>query len=154
LGLGPWLARLGQAGTTALAGACGLILGVCCVGGLAVPVFELGYRGSPDEEPLLEFVKQNHRRGDVYMIPADFPAPWNGRPGVFSSNFTPPPRTGQAGGFIAIDLQRFRLATGAPIYVDFKAIPYKDTEVLEWYQRMRLCTSIYTSPRTADAKLA
>lgn len=35
-------------------------------------------------------------------------------------------------------LQDFRLATGAPALVDFKSIPYRDVEVLEWYERLRL----------------
>jgi hypothetical protein len=33
-------------------------------------------------------------------------------------------------------LETFRLATGAPIYADYKSHPYKDAEVLEWYQRL------------------
>lgn len=32
-------------------------------------------------------------------------------------------------------MQDFRLATGAPIYVDFKSIPYAQTEILEWRRR-------------------
>ena len=35
------------------------------------------------------------------------------------------------------DLQTFRLGTGAPIYADHKSHPYKDAEVLEWYQRLK-----------------
>ena len=30
-----------------------------------------------------------------------------------------------------------RLRTGAPIYVDFKSIPYKDDEVVEWRDRLK-----------------
>ena len=32
-----------------------------------------------------------------------------------------------------MDFQRFRLATGAPIFIEFKAIPYKDIEVRSYY---------------------
>jgi hypothetical protein len=32
-------------------------------------------------------------------------------------------------------MQDFRLATGAPIYVDFKSIPYAQSEILEWRRR-------------------
>jgi len=32
-------------------------------------------------------------------------------------------------------LERFRLYTGAPIFVDRKSIPYKDLELAEWYAR-------------------
>ena len=40
-------------------------------------------------------------------------------------------------------MQDFRLATGAPIFVDFKSIPYQDTDVLEWYRRVRLANRFY-----------
>ena len=42
-----------------------------------------------------------------------------------------------------IDLQRFRLYTGVPILVDFKSIPYKDVEVLEWYRRLEWTQQVY-----------
>src|SRR5262249_19771991 len=42
-----------------------------------------------------------------------------------------------------VDLQRFRLFTGAPIYVDFKSIPYKDIEVLEWRERVEWNYKLY-----------
>jgi len=40
-------------------------------------------------------------------------------------------------------LQEFRLATGAPILVDFKSIPYRDVDVLEWRDRLRLVDFVY-----------
>ena len=40
-------------------------------------------------------------------------------------------------------LQDFRLRTGAPIVVDSKAIPYRDVEVIEWFDRLRLARLIY-----------
>jgi len=43
-----------------------------------------------------------------------------------------------------IKMQDFRLETGAPVYVDFKSIPYKDVEVLEWYRRVQLAQEFYT----------
>jgi hypothetical protein len=36
---------------------------------------------------------------------------------------------------IPFKMQDFRLAAGAPAFVDFKAIPYRSDEVLEWYHR-------------------
>lgn len=45
--------------------------------------------------------------------------------------------------FIPPKLQDFRLATGAPILVDFKSIPYVDTEVIEWYERLRIAQNFY-----------
>ena len=40
-------------------------------------------------------------------------------------------------------MQDFRLFTGAPVYVDFKSIPYKDADVLEWYRRVQLADRFY-----------
>ena len=40
-------------------------------------------------------------------------------------------------------LQEFRLVTGAPVVVDFKSIPYRDVDVLEWYERLRLVDFVY-----------
>jgi hypothetical protein len=42
-----------------------------------------------------------------------------------------------------VKMQDFRLETGAPAYIDFKSIPYKDTDVLEWYRRVRLADRFY-----------
>ena len=51
---------------------------------------------------------------------------------------------------VPVKMQDFRLVTGAPIYIDFKSIPYKDTDVLEWYRRQRLAGKFY---RTKDCEL-
>ncbi|MDX1600489.1 MAG: DUF6798 domain-containing protein [Anaerolineales bacterium] len=40
-------------------------------------------------------------------------------------------------------LQPFRLETGAPAFVDFKSIPYRDAEVIEWHERVRLARFFY-----------
>ena len=40
-------------------------------------------------------------------------------------------------------LQDFRLVTGAPIVADFKSIPYRGDEVLDWYERNRLLGFFY-----------
>lgn len=143
---GPRFERFGPTPAAIGRAACGLILVACVVVGLAVPIFELGYRTNHDESPTLEFVRATHKPGDVYLIPVDIPKAGGPR-GAASTNFTPAPRTG--GGLIAIDLQSFRLSTGAPIYVDFKSIPYKDEEVLAWYRRVVWCKDIY-----ADKALA
>lgn len=44
-----------------------------------------------------------------------------------------------------VKMQDFRLETGAPAFVDFKSIPYKDTDVLEWYRRERLGDRFYAN---------
>lgn len=42
-----------------------------------------------------------------------------------------------------LSMEEFRLATGAPILADFKAIPYRAEEVIEWYRRVRLIDWFY-----------
>ncbi len=46
-------------------------------------------------------------------------------------------------------LQDFRLETGAPILVDFKSIPYRANEVIQWYDRLLLARAFYRD-RAAD----
>jgi len=51
-------------------------------------------------------------------------------------------------------LQDFRLATGEPAFVDFKAIPYAPGEVLTWYDRIRLSQYFYRdNPADIDCNL-
>jgi hypothetical protein len=47
---------------------------------------------------------------------------------------------------VPLDMQDFRLETGAPAYVEFKSIPYKDVEVLEWYRRVKAAGNLYRAP--------
>ncbi len=42
-----------------------------------------------------------------------------------------------------LKMQDFRLATGAPAYVDFKSIPYTDVDVLQWYSRVMMTSEFY-----------
>ncbi len=51
---------------------------------------------------------------------------------------------------IPTKMQDFRLASGAPAFVDFKSIPYRDTDVLEWYRRLQLADQFY---KTLDCQL-
>ena len=44
---------------------------------------------------------------------------------------------------IPIKFQEFRLESGAPILVDFKSIPYKGEDVIEWYTRIQLANQFY-----------
>jgi hypothetical protein len=44
-----------------------------------------------------------------------------------------------------VKMQDFRLESGAPAFVDFKSIPYKDSDVLEWYRRVRLAERFYAN---------
>lgn len=47
---------------------------------------------------------------------------------------------------IPLHMQDFRLVTGAPAYVEFKSIPYKDVELVEWYRRISLAGQLYRAP--------
>lgn len=123
-------------------------LGLCVAGGLAIMYFGWGFRTTPEELPLLDYVKQHKQAGDTYLIPVELPKA--GR-GARSTNFTPAPRRGKNGHLIAIDLQQFRLYTGAPIYVDFKSIPYQDVEVIEWHRRMLWAKEMYGQSEWNDA---
>lgn len=42
-----------------------------------------------------------------------------------------------------IKMQDFRLATQSAQFIDFKAIPYQDEDVLEWYRRVQLANAFY-----------
>lgn len=110
--------------------------------GVAVMQQGWGYHMAREEEGLLAYVQAHVQPGEVYLLPARFPPVRRGR-GTASTTFTPPPRPRPDSPLIPVDLQRFRLASGAPIYVDFKAIPYYDQEVLEWYRRMQQCEQWY-----------
>ena len=106
-------------------------------GSLALQMSGLAYRVPDEEEGLYEFVRTHRRPGEVYLLPIRMPDLAAGPRGSPSTTFVSP-REAAGENRIPIDLQRFRLATGAAIYVDFKSIPYKDVEVLEWYRRMRV----------------
>jgi hypothetical protein len=125
------------------------LLAACVAGGVAVHLFNLGYRNDDAENALFNFIHDHRRPGEVYLIPVKVPK--GTTRGAFSTNFMPPPRGGEKKGLIAIDLQRFRIKTGAALYVDFKSIPYRDWEVLEWYRRLEWCVEMY-SQKNAPAE--
>jgi hypothetical protein len=107
----------------------------CAVGGVWLTVAGQGFLVADDELPLLEFVRQEPRRpDDVYFLPL---GPVPRARGAKSLDFAPLPQKKEGDKTVTVNLQRFRLDTGTPIYVDFKSIPYKDREVLDWYERNR-----------------
>ncbi|MBO0698896.1 MAG: hypothetical protein J2P46_10915, partial [Zavarzinella sp.] len=130
-----------EAASRALVVGCGVVAGGLAAGGVYVMVRGLGYQMNEAEEPLLEFVREHNQSGEVYLLPVKFPTLKKEVPASAAKTFVPPVRTGQVG--IPVDLQRFRLATGAPIYVDFKAVPYAESDVLEWDRRMHQCEEWY-----------
>lgn len=120
-----------------LLGFFGPLMAVSVLGGIAVLAVRIGYSENRAELETLRYVRESSRPGEVYLLPSRYPAVGTGR-GILSASFTPAPRPDPKSSMIPVDLQRFRLLTGAPIFVDFKSMPYKDTEVLEWKRRMDL----------------
>lgn len=107
---------------------------VALLGGITIWMQGLGYGENDSEKSMLEFVRVHRQSGDVYLLPSRIPAVGQGPRGNVSVTFAQPPDP--KSNLIPVDLQGFRLATGAAVYVDFKAVPYLDLEVLEWYRRM------------------
>ena len=128
---------------TAVKIACTFIVLLFVLGGAAISYFDLGYRTDEKELNLLEFIRAHKATGEVYLLPIEVPKLTAGRRGAASLNFTRPPRRDKQGEVISVDLQRFRLVTGAPVYIDFKSIPYKDVEVLEWRDRVLWNQRVY-----------
>ncbi len=110
----------------------------------------VGYNmNQASEQGLYEYLNRTRTRGNVYLIPTRIPA-LSDRRGNISTTFTPPPRPTNRS-LIPVDLQRFRLAGGVPIYIDFKAIPYADFEVLEWHRRVVQVQEWYTAAKWGEA---
>ena len=128
-----------------------VLLTINVVGAGIVSIYQLAYQTSAAEDGLQAFVTTHRQPGDVYLLPASFPKPPT-KAGSASSSFVPVPQTGRPAVF---ELQRFRLIAGAATFVDFKSIPYRDTEVLEWHRRVNACVRWYgTSDWDATTMLA
>jgi hypothetical protein len=110
----------------------GLLAVAAAAGTGVVYAGRLGYQETAAEAGLLRRVAAAREPGEVYLLPADFPGPPTGR-GSASSSFVPVKPSDRPAIF---ELQRFRLGTGAAAYIDFKSIPYRGDEVLEWRRRV------------------
>ena len=128
-----------------------LILGAA-TGGIVIMARGLAYGADDRERPALEYIRDHKQPGDLYLIPVRMPPSAPGPRGVYSASFMPPP-VGKQKTFISVDLQRFRLFTGAPIYVDYKSIPYKDLDVLEWRRRLDQTEKWYKAKNWSDPAL-
>jgi hypothetical protein len=118
-----------------------LAIGLVAAGsGIWITSARVGYYVNREEDGIMEFVAQNRQPGDVYLLPMRIPDLTVGQRGSASLTFI---KSAQDDQRIPPDFQQFRLTTGAAIYVDFKSIPYADTEVLEWYRRMQACEHWY-----------
>jgi hypothetical protein len=124
-----------------------LLLGLA-VSGLVININGLGYRLSTDELAMMDHVKATKAKGDVYLVPVDLPKPRTS-PGASSSDFKALDQRKHGRGLIPIELQHFRLRTGAPIFIDFKSIPYRDTELIAWRDRVQAVLHVYETGSAA-----
>lgn len=63
---------------------------------------------------MMDFVKEQRQSGQTYLVPPDLES-----------------------------MKKFRLRTGVPIFINDKTHPYKDTEVLEWIDRLGQAREFY-----------
>ncbi len=110
------------------------------VAGVWISAAGLAFQSGGEEIPVMEFVTQTRMPGDVYYLPVDLSV--KKTRGSLSTDFQPLSFKRRDKRGIPVDLQRFRLTTGAPIFVDFKAIPYKDVEVIAWRDRIRITQTV------------
>ena len=148
----PRLAALANRPRVVVQGALAVGMLALAVSGAVINLYGLGYRGSNDEAEMIAWVKENKAAGDVFLVPVELPKP-SGKPGASSSDFRPLSARKRGTGLIPIELQRFRLATGAPIVVDYKSIPYQDVEVLEWYERVQKNLRFYQQVAASDPNM-
>ncbi len=120
------------------------VLLFCLAGaGVWIHAARQAFRVADDEARLYQFVRDSRSSKQVYLVPVRIPNLAAVTYGSFSSDFKPLADKRGDARVIPVDLQRFRLSTLMPIYVDFKAIPYKDSEVIEWLERLNLADSWY-----------
>jgi hypothetical protein len=115
---------------------------LCVAGSAWIGLTRQGFRTSDEELPLLDFVRRTRLPGDVYFLPVNVPPLAKTTRGSGSSDFKPLAEKKQGVQTIPFDLQRFR------------SIPYKDTEVLEWYTRIRLALDVQAKLREGSTSEA
>src|SRR5262249_39961140 len=125
---------------------------VVVVGGVLIMALRLGFQERDEELAMMHHVRANLSPGDVYLLPVRLPK-LPGSRGSFKSDFIPLPDLADPK-FIPLDLQRFRLVTGAPIFVDFKSIPYWDQDLLEWFDRLQVAEQVNNQLKAGHVKQA
>src|SRR5262249_57776904 len=113
---------------TVMAGVLLAGIGGLAVGGVVINLNGLAYQMGIDEDGVMEYVRAHKAKDDVYLLPVELPRPPK-KPGASISDFKTLDQRNRSRGLIPIELQGFRLRTGAPIYIDFKSIPYRDVDV-------------------------
>ncbi len=116
----------------------------CVACGMAIMYFELAFQTRDEELRMMDHVYRNSQADDIYAIPVNIPDLEKEVHGAQKSDFKPLPTLRKNEQFIPLNLQRFRLFAGVPIFVDFKSIPYWDRDVLEWRERLNVNRQWYT----------
>ena len=111
-----WVPPFGSQKASLVNDCCHTIGVAMAVSGVILMAGGWAYRTNAQALPMLDYVRDHRRSGDVYLVP---PSGLNSK------------------------VECFRLYTGASIFADFKSIPYKDVEVLEWHRRFRQVQQIY-----------
>ncbi|MEZ6143097.1 MAG: DUF6798 domain-containing protein [Zavarzinella sp.] len=96
---------------------------------------KLAYREPEGENAAMDYVASTATAEDLYLVPARFAKPTTKR-GVFSSTFSRGPKRDA---IVYFEMARFRLTTGARLFVDFKSIPYYADDIIEWKRRVERC---------------
>lgn len=131
------------------AGAIGL-----AAAGVWISAGRLAFQSGDEELAVMEFVRRSKQPGDVYFVPLKVPNLAATVRGAKSSDFQPVATKRADVRLIPLDLQRFRLHSGAPIFVDFKSIPYKDVEVIEWRDRLGVAEKVQADLRAGRLSAA
>ncbi|GIW81238.1 MAG: hypothetical protein KatS3mg105_3045 [Gemmatales bacterium] len=124
------------------------LIALALAGGAVVSWFGLNIRKDEREQAVLSFVRANSQRGDCYLVPFHLPRPQREAIETGQDDFGRLPRLAQKDRRIPVDFQRFRLHARTPIHVDFKSIPYKDVEVIEWFTRLKWAHFFYKQLRS------
>ncbi len=132
--------------------ACGAVVLGLAAAGVWIMAAGLGFQSGGESE-LLKEVRQHRQPGQLYLVPVSVPDLAHTTRGSLSSDFKPIADKRLDTRVIPPDLQRFRLATGVPIYIDFKSIPYKDVEVVEWHQRVLFAAEAQKRIARGDGKV-
>jgi hypothetical protein len=106
--------------------------------GIAIPFFKVGFVINETENAILAYIKNHKSIDDLYLLPVNVPNLAVTTRGSLSSDFKPIGKKTTDTRIVPIDMQRFRLYAQAPLFIDFKSIPYKDEDVLEWHKRLLL----------------
>jgi hypothetical protein len=125
--------------------------------GIGISVGRQAFQSPVDDLPLMNFVREHKKPGDVYLLPVKVPSRQKvsaDRIRSISSDFKPPVDKQKDARLIPLDLQQFRLHAEAPILVDFKSIPYKDVEVIEWYDRLLFADEVQELLKKGEVRKA